>query len=340
MIGLAIVAPVVAVYFAALRWADRFEPEPLWLLGVTFSWGAIVAAGAAYVGIGLAESGLYGSLQLPRWAVEAASDTIIAPLLEEAFKGFGLILLFIASRRWLRELDGPLDGLIYGSVVGLGFTLTEDVLYVRQELAQTGFSGALSTTFLRTVLLGLAHCTYGAMTGLGFGVAAERRGALATFGAPAAGYVAAVSVHVLHNVLAGYPGALLFDTVLFTWAVDLAFFVGLALLVVRERSILVRELRPEVGGLISRSELEAVTSYLALDRRLIGAIFRDGPRAYFARSEKQRAVVKLGFVKHRRRLDANDPLLDAEEAELRATLRELDASGVRLARRSDPRTAG
>ena len=52
--------------------------------------------------------------------------------------------------------------------------------------AREGFGAALSTTFLRTVLLGLAHCTYGAVTGLGFGVAAERRRPIVTALAPAA----------------------------------------------------------------------------------------------------------------------------------------------------------
>jgi RsiW-degrading membrane proteinase PrsW (M82 family) len=329
LIGLAIVAPVVAFYFAALRWADRFEPEPLWLVVVAFAWGAVVAAGGAVVGIGLAEASLQ-AVALPRWWVEATSDTVIAPLLEETLKGFGLVLLFIASRGWLRELDGPLDGLVYGAAIGLGFTLTEDVLYVRSALAESGFAGALSTTFVRTVLMGLAHCTYGAMTGLGFGVAAERRGVLVTLGAPAAGFVAAVSVHALHNVLASYGKAQLFDTVLFTWAVDVAFFVGLALLVVRERGILVRELGPEVGELLTRAELDAITSYLALDRRLIATLFRDGPRAYFARSEKQRLAVKLAFVKHRRRLDPGDPRLAEEELAARDGLRALEEEGVRL----------
>ena len=34
---------------------------------------------------------------------------------------------------WLRELDEPLDGIIYGTAVGLGFASTENTLYIMLE---------------------------------------------------------------------------------------------------------------------------------------------------------------------------------------------------------------
>ena len=41
----------VPVFFMALfvYWLDRYEKEPLILLGATFFWGAVVAAGSAFV---------------------------------------------------------------------------------------------------------------------------------------------------------------------------------------------------------------------------------------------------------------------------------------------------
>jgi RsiW-degrading membrane proteinase PrsW (M82 family) len=331
LVALAIVAPIVAAYLLALRWAERFEPEPLWLVGLCFAWGGTVAAFASWAGIGLAEATLGPRLHLAPAEVFATSDVIVAPLLEEASKGAALVLLYVASRAWLRELDGPLDGLVYGAAIGLGFTLTEDALYVRAELLRTGFSGALSTTLLRTVILGLAHCTYTAATGLGVGIAAERAGLVARVGAPVGGFVVAVSMHALHNVLAGYGPPLLFDTVLFTWGVDLSLFVAIGALLVRERRIVLRELEPEVGELVTRSEVEAVASWVALDRRLVAGLFRDGLRAYLARSERQRAAVKLAMTKHRRRLGGADPRLAEDEEAARERLRALAEGGVRLA---------
>ena len=39
---LAGVIPTV-IYAAVIWWFDRYEKEPLWLLGITFMWGAIPA---------------------------------------------------------------------------------------------------------------------------------------------------------------------------------------------------------------------------------------------------------------------------------------------------------
>ena len=96
-------------------------------------------------------------------------------MFEEGFKGLGVALIALASALGLRELDGPLDGAIYGGVVGLGFTLTEDILYVANQFATSGIGGFAFLLFLRTVLLGLSHCTFTACTGLGFGIATEAK---------------------------------------------------------------------------------------------------------------------------------------------------------------------
>ena len=48
--ALTIIAPTVFVYFLVIKGTDRFEPEPFWLLTLTFLWGAIVATLMAIIG--------------------------------------------------------------------------------------------------------------------------------------------------------------------------------------------------------------------------------------------------------------------------------------------------
>ncbi|MBW3567707.1 MAG: PrsW family intramembrane metalloprotease, partial [Proteobacteria bacterium] len=84
--------------------------------------------------------------------MDVIGATVFAPIFEETFKGFGVALIALASALGLRELDGPLDGAIYGGVVGLGFTLTEDILYVANQYATSGLTGFVVLLFLRTVL--------------------------------------------------------------------------------------------------------------------------------------------------------------------------------------------
>ena len=93
----------------------------------------------------------------------------------------------------LKELDGPLDGAIYGGIVGLGFTLTEDILYVAEPVRRGRRGGFVGLLFLRTVLLGLSHCTFTACTGLGFGIAVEARSWFVKIVAPFIGYCCAMS---------------------------------------------------------------------------------------------------------------------------------------------------
>jgi RsiW-degrading membrane proteinase PrsW (M82 family) len=178
LLGVFFVAPLVALYVLFIRWCDRFEPEPWWLLLCAFFFGALVATAGGGTMNGLSQT--LASLTLGQPAdsedVQAIVATLSAPIFEELFKGLGVGMIAVISWLGVKELDGPLDGAIYGGVVGLGFTLTEDVEYVSNAFASSGFGGFLGIWFIRTVLNGLTHCTFTAMTGLGFGLAVESAG--------------------------------------------------------------------------------------------------------------------------------------------------------------------
>src|SRR5262249_44596656 len=141
----------------------------------------------------------------------------------------------------------------------------EDILYVANQFATNGFGGFVFLLFLRTVLLGLSHCTFTACTGLGFGIATEAKSWLVKILMPILRFRSAIFMHAMHNFLPtvfGDGGLVLM--LLISWAIDILFFVLLALLVVRDRTIVIRELFGEVGDLLHPKELQLVSSYFAL----------------------------------------------------------------------------
>ena len=116
VLGILFVSPCVFFYFLVIKGVDRFEPEPWWLLIAMFFWGALVATTAAIIVSILGENAMAlatGSSSADP-IMDATAATFIAPLTEESSKFLGLLLLWALSAFWLKELDGPLDGVIYG----------------------------------------------------------------------------------------------------------------------------------------------------------------------------------------------------------------------------------
>src|SRR6185369_17813007 len=58
---------------------------------------------------------------------------ISAPIVEESSKAFILLVLFLWKRD---EFDGIVDGVVYAGMVGLGFAMTENVLYYGRALQE------------------------------------------------------------------------------------------------------------------------------------------------------------------------------------------------------------
>ena len=140
ILTLSLIAALIPTLFfvGIVYWVDRYEKEPTWLLSATFLWGAIPSIVAAFI--------LNAILTLPshyflgQEVGEVVGASIVAPLVEESLKGLALvgILLF-----WHHELDSPLDGIIYGAMVGLGFAMVENVYYFINVYSEPG----VGTTF-------------------------------------------------------------------------------------------------------------------------------------------------------------------------------------------------
>ena len=166
-------------------WLDRYEPEPVRYRLAAFGWGAVAAVGFSFVGEQLV-FGLSGTNEFINLAVAA-------PLVEELGKGLFLVAVVIFRRA---ELYGPLDGIVYGALVGIGFAFVEDIVYYLQSL-QSGQLGI--TFFLRGIMGPFAHPLFTAATGLGIGIAVATRRPGVRVLAPILGFLTAVVLHAIWN---------------------------------------------------------------------------------------------------------------------------------------------
>ncbi len=85
----------VPIYISIATWIDRYEPEPVWMLAIAFIWGATIATAVSAI---LNTMGLVVGLTISEAAGEVFSAVISAPIVEETFKGLGL-LIFSSGKR-------------------------------------------------------------------------------------------------------------------------------------------------------------------------------------------------------------------------------------------------
>ena len=160
------------------------------LLAGAFLWGAVVAPVVA-VALNVALRGWLGDTG-SAWAA-----VLGAPLIEEAAKGAALIALVLV---WPDEVDGVADGIVYGLLIGLGFTMAENLFYFAAAALVGGGAGLVESVYLRGALGGLTHAIFTAATGAGFGWARRRTGPLALAGA-LLGFAVAVAQHSAWNAV-------------------------------------------------------------------------------------------------------------------------------------------
>jgi len=319
-----------AIIGAVILRLDRYEPEPPKALALAFLWGAV---GAILLS-------LLGSVLVSNLARDIDSVVVIAPIVEETFKGIALVILTYTYRR---ELDNTLDGLIYGALIGLGFAFTENILYFGQAYLADGLP-ALGALFVgRAVFGGFGHAVYTGIFGAAIGWARGRyfRGVM-RFVVPFLGWCLAVALHAAWN--AGATGV---------WQIvdgEEHFFLGIAslsltvtvpgillLLLVaraahrRELAVLREQLAPEVAaGALTAAEFAAITDDRLRRQRLNLAQQAGGRSLRKLQQQFFDDAANLAYRKHHIQQGesltpgqaAPEPLLRDELASLRARLPE------------------
>lgn len=270
-------------------WLDRNEREPLRLLATAFLWGAVPAVGFV----------LLANLQLG--PVEGALGALlVAPVLEEWAKSIGVKHVADAHRH---EFDGLLDGLIYGSVVGFGFGMTEDILYLVMAHVEGGNEAWIGTAIARDLVFITGHAAYTSCYGAALGLARYAQGERTRRWAPRIGLAAAITLHFLHNLLTGGTAG---DTVLLAvalaWSVNLAWLGLVVWAVAAEGRWIRQELRAEAKeGTLPKSIARSAGSYTARLNALRRARFRGAEHQRLV-NELHTAAVELALARRRERI--------------------------------------
>ncbi len=137
---------------------DRLEPEPKRYVITTFLLGATLSVGVAFI-LEWFLTPRWGSVHyfLPGTAFYMA---LVAGVIEEPSKALAILFPYHA-----RQMDGIMDGVVYGVAAGLGFAATENFLY--------GLGYGVNVTIMRAFLTPFAHGTWSAIVGVGYGLISE-----------------------------------------------------------------------------------------------------------------------------------------------------------------------
>lgn len=296
LIGFLLATLPAPVYVALVLWIDRYESEPVWTLVTAFIWGAVVAVFvAAFVNT-------IGSLIVASLISDEAGDfygaVISAPVVEESMKGAVLFALYFWKHD---EFDGVIDGIVYASMVGLGFAMTENIQYYGSAALEGGVGGGLVLFILRGMMAPFSHPLFTSMTGIGLGLASQSKSRFVKFFAPAAGLVLAMLLHSLWN-LSAKLSALLYFVVYFLIMVPMfvAVLVSIYFALKREGRIVREQLRHDLEhGRLTHAELELLASIRGRMGASFRALRRGGYRSWRTRREFNRVASELAFHRNR-----------------------------------------
>jgi RsiW-degrading membrane proteinase PrsW (M82 family) len=143
---------LLCVYF--LRQLDKYEPEPFGRLFAVVVWGGLWANFICLFLYGIVQDAGVTELENSWGAL-----LVIGPV-EEISKFLALLTSFFIFKK---EMDEPLDGLLYMSCVALGFSLIENYYY-----AAAFFPVRQYLFFTRLVICTPVHIAFSAFMGLAF----------------------------------------------------------------------------------------------------------------------------------------------------------------------------
>ncbi len=248
------------LYAAFIYWLDRYEKEPRALLGAAFLWGVVVAGGGAFIINTVLGIGIYiatGSEAL----TNLGTASVVAPVVEEILKGLAVAVVFLMFRK---EFDSILDGIIYGGIVGLGFSAIENTLYIyRNGYLEGGWEGLFALVIVRVILVGWMHAFFTAFVGIGFAIARLNKNMFIKIIAPLAGLGVAIFTHAFHNTIGNFFSGLgSLGVVLFFDGIGYTLMFGFIIwMIVHERNVVKRQLVEEISnGLISQAQYQKALS--------------------------------------------------------------------------------
>ncbi len=149
IIGIIVFFTVITVIYYYRR--SKYEREPIYMIFVAFMLGLVSTIPALFISIIFA----------PLTSDPFFFSSVMVPIIEEMSK-FVFILLLMKSKHF----DGPMSGLVYGAMIGAGFSAAEDFIY---GVIYTG--GSIGVTFARSIIQIIGHPLFTGIAGIGVGMA-------------------------------------------------------------------------------------------------------------------------------------------------------------------------
>lgn len=306
LLGLLATVFPTALYVMLILSFDRYEREPWQNLLGAFGWGAVVATLFSLILSELTQTLLLRFLGRELGAQLAL--IIGAPLIEESLKGIALLGLLLLYRD---ELDGVLDGLIYGALIGLGFAMTENIIYLGQAYSTGGLAELGQLFVARQIFGGWGHPLYTGTIGAAVGWTRSRygRGYLRLL-FPILGWLLAVLQHTLWNFGAarvvdfsgGTPAFL--DLVAIQTVLFILPGLSILLLIARraghsESLILQTQLASEVArGVLTAAEFATLATSGQRQRASLAAFRQGGWQRWTVQQQFFQAAANLALCKH------------------------------------------
>jgi RsiW-degrading membrane proteinase PrsW (M82 family) len=323
VIGLICATLPVPIYVMLLLWIDRYESEPLWMLATAFFWGAVVAVFIAFI-FNTSISIMAAVATHNQEIGENVGAVISAPIVEESAKALILLILFLWKRD---EFDGIIDGIVYAGMVGLGFAMTENILYYGRAV-QHGPDALTFIFVLRGMAAPFSHPLFTSMTGIGLGWSRQSNHPFIKLVAPVLGFMLAVLMHATWNGSATYGGGAGFFAAYFG-IMGPAFIITLMVIFFslrREGRIVRQFLYPDFqNGVFDPEEYEKLCSIRGRMGMSWNVLTKQGFSPWRTRRQCNQLASELAFHRSRvaRGIGRNPNLAQERENEYLLRLQEL-----------------
>jgi protease PrsW len=319
MLGFVAATIPVPLYLVLVLWIDRYEAEPFWMLATAFFWGALVATFFAFL-LNTAGGTIVGALSNAS-AGEAFAAVISAPIVEETGKAVILFIFFFWKKD---EFDGIVDGIVYASVVALGFAMSENILYYGKAAAVGGGDALTATIVLRGFFAPFSHPLFTSLTGIGLGLARQSTNLAIKLLTPVVGLLMAIFMHSIWNGSAVFGGGLIFFlTYLLVMVPAFAIMLIVIALALRREGQVVREflVMDLERGFLTHDEYKQLGSIFGRMGSSFNALTSSGMKGWRARKRFNQLASELAF--HRSRVSRgvhspNQNVLAQETAYLHA----------------------
>jgi RsiW-degrading membrane proteinase PrsW (M82 family) len=317
-LGWSLMAAIIPtlLYVTILVLMDRNEREPWLLMVLVFAWGAAPAVMLSLMGEILFSFKVHEFYPAPG-AANLFNVAVVAPVVEELAKAAAVLIVF-----WFayKEFDGLMDGMLYGSLAGFGFAMTENVLYLTDAFHKDiGFG--LQLAFMRDVVFGMNHALFASMFGLGLGIARYGTSLATRVLCPLAGLIGAIGLHMFHNFSVSSPLMSPVLGLIVAW-LGVGMWLYLVCFALQQEATWIREeLAEEVAhGLLTVDEAEA-TANLQWRAALTVAALRKRMERYAGQVVNLCTLAaKLAFKKRQFRIRGDEEETLAEIERLRGEI--------------------